>query len=227
MIKKLLEFVENKEKESLNKLIDYTKVGDDLNTDKIKEICKDAEENNFYSVCTLPEHVSVANSFLNDVKIISLIDFPKGTSNVKKKIKDIDETLINGANEIDVVINYKLVKNQEEHEELSDEIRTLSEYCHREGVTIKVIIEIGALSLQEIDIICKMCIDGNVDFIMTSTGKLPNDNSYNTKLDKVKFMRKILPDEIKIKFSGGVRTTEQLIELKEYVDRIGTSIIPK
>jgi deoxyribose-phosphate aldolase len=62
---------------------------------------------------------------------------------------------------------------------------------------------------------------------MTSTGKLPNDDSFETKLEKVKYMRKILPDDIRIKFSGGVRTTDQLKQLEQYVDRIGTSIIIK
>ena len=57
---------------------------------------------------------------------------------------------------------------------------------------------------------------------MTSTGKLPNDGSFESKIDKVKFMRKILPDDMKIKFSGGVRTTEQIKELSGIVDRIGT-----
>jgi len=124
-----------------------------------------------------------------------------------------------------VVINYKLIKHEEEHEKLSEEIAKLSEYCHREGVTIKVIIEIGALNYQEIESICNMCIDTSVDYIMTSTGKLPKDDSFQTKLDKVKFMRKILPDEMKIKFSGGVRDPNQIKELLPFVDRVGTSVI--
>jgi deoxyribose-phosphate aldolase len=72
-----------------------------------------------------------------------------------------------------------------------------------------------------------MCIDSNVDYIMTSTGKLPNDDSFEKKLDKIKFMRKILPDEIRIKFSGGVRNLNQVKELLPFIDRIGTSVIPQ
>ena len=213
--KKIYEFLENKELQKFNRIIDYTKISDSLSNDNIKELCKEAEANNFYSICVLPKYVSSAYSFLNDeTKISSLIGFPKGDNNLKSKI-----------NEIDVVINYKLIKNPESHEDLQDEIRQLTEYCHREGVVIKAIIEIGALNYQEIETICKMCVNGNVDFVMTSTGKLPNDDSFETKLEKVKYMRKILPDDIRIKISGGIRTTDQLKQIEQYVDRIGTSQI--
>lgn len=224
--KKLYEYLDNKEKSEYARMIDYTKISDNLSNDQVKELCGNAEANNFYSVCILPDYVAAAHSFLkNECKISVLIDFPKGESDVKQKIAEIDKSIVNGANEIDVVVNYKLVKNPEEHEELAEEIRKLTEYCHRESITIKAIIEIGALNYQEIETICKMCADANVDYVMTSTGKLPNDNSFETKLEKTKFMRKILPDETKIKSSGGVRTIEQLKELKNVVDRIGTSVI--
>ena len=224
--RKINEYLDSKEGTELNKLIDYTKISDSLDNDKIKEICKEAIDNNFYSVCILPKYIAAAHSFLkNEVKISALIDFPKGENDIKQKISEIDNSIINGANEIDIVINYKLIKDQEEHETLEKEIRELSEYCHREGTTIKTIIEVGALNYQEIEAICRMCTDGNVDFVMTSTGKLPKDDSFETKLEKVKFMRKILPDEIKIKYSGGVRTKEQLKELKSIIDRVGTSQI--
>ena len=224
--RKIYEYLDNKEKSEYNRLIDYTKISDSLSNDSVKELCKEAEDNNFYSICILPEYVPSAHSFLkNETKICALIDFPKGESEIRQKINKIDESIVNGADEVDVVINYKLIKEPEEHDTLQNEIRELCEYCHREGVTIKLIIEVGTLNYQEIETICRMCIDGNADYVMTSTGKLPKDDSFETKLDKVKFMRKILPDSIKVKFSGGIRTIDQLKELKPFVDRIGTSSI--
>jgi deoxyribose-phosphate aldolase len=225
--RKINEYLSGKEKTEFNQLIDYTRISDNLSNDKIKEICKEAEDNKFHSVCLPSEFIATAYSFLDNVKISALIDFPKGQSSVKNKIDEIDNAIVNGANEVDVVINYNLIKNTENHEELQNEIRELSEYCHREGAVIKVIIEIGALNYQEIETICGICTDSNTDFIMTSTGKLPKDDSFENKLEKVKFMRKILPSELKIKFSGGVRTIDQIRELKPFVDRIGTSVIPQ
>jgi len=226
IFKKLNEYLENKERNQYNKMIDYTKISNGLNNDKIKDICKDADDNNFYSICVFPEYVAIANSFLkNETKVTALIDFPNGNSGTKVKIREIDKSVSNGAKEVDVVINYKLLKNIEDHEELQEELRTISEFCHREGVEVKAIIEIGYLNYQEIETVCKMCVDTNIDYVMTSTGKLSNDDSFEKKLEKVKFMRKILPDEMKIKFSGGVRNVEQIKELSGVVDRIGTSVI--
>lgn len=222
--KKLYEFLNNKEKEEYNKLIDYTKISDNLTIDQIKDMCKEAENNNFCAVCILPQFVATTRSFLKrSIKIAALIDFPKGESDTKYKIDEIDTAIINGSEEIDVVINYKIVKNEEDHESLAEEIRKLTEYCHREGVIIKIIIEIGALNFQEIETICKLSTDA--DYIMTSTGKLPNDDTFENKIEKIKFMRKILPDEVKIKMSGGVRTLEQAKDVLPFVDRIGTSSI--
>lgn len=226
--KKIYEYLDNNEKSENYKLIDYTKISDTLTIDNVKDICKEIENNNFYAASVLPEYVAIFKSFSkNKFKISSIIDFPKGVSDIKRKIKEIEKTIINGADEIDVVINYNLIKNKDEHDDLDKEIREITEYCHREGVIVKITIEIGALNYQEIEDLCKMCIDNNVDFITTSTGKLSRDDSFETKLEKVKFMRKILPDEMKIKFTGGIRTNEQIKEIKSLVDRIGTSIIPQ
>lgn len=225
---KIYEYLDNKEKSEYSKIIDYTKISDNLDNDKIKEFCKEAEDNNFYSICILPEYIVTAHSLLRgEVKICALVDFPKGESSTKEKLSQIDHSIVNGADEVDVVINYQLVKDSDEQDKLEKEIADLSEYCHKEGVIIKIIIEVGALNYQEIETICRMCIDSNIDFVMTSTGKLPNDDSFEKKVDKVKYMRKILPDGIGIKFSGGIRTTDQLKELRPLVDRIGTSVIPQ
>lgn len=225
IIKKIQEYLDNKEKNQYNNMIDFTKISKNLSNDDIKKLCKTAEENNFYSVCILPDFVASAHSFLSTTKISTLIDFPKGQSKTKEKISEIDKAFINGTDEIDVVINYNLIKDSEEHKKLEEEIKNLSQYCHKEGKIIKTIIEIGALNYQEIEEICRMCSDANVDYVMTSTGKLPNDNSFESKLDKVKYMRKILPNETSIKFSGGIRNYNQIKDILPFVDRIGTSSI--
>lgn len=226
--RKLNEYLNNTNKDNYNNIIDYTRTSDNLTNDDIKIVCKDAEINNYYSVCILPKYTTMVYSFLrNKIKVSTLIDFPGGEKSTKEKINEINNAIVNGTNEVDVVINYKLIKNIEYHDDLSKEIRDLSEYCHKENVIIKVIIELGSLNYQEIETICGMCVDGNVDYIMTSTGKLPNDNTFEEKLEKVKVMRKILPDEIGIKFSGGIRNLDQIKDIKNYVDRIGTSSIIK
>lgn len=223
IITKLSYFVINENKNNFFNIIDYT-ILNTLTNDDIKKISKTAEENKFYSVCVLPEYVSIISSFLDDydIKVVATIDFPHGNSTTNEKIKDIDKSLVNGADEIDVVLNYKLIK-EKEWEKLKEEIRTITEHIHKEGKIVKFIIEIGALNFQELEKISHICVECNVDFIMTSTGKLPNDISFEEKIEKIKFMRKILPDTTKIKFSGGIRTNDQIAQIVQYVDRIGTS----
>ena len=224
---KIFEFLDEQQKIKYHQMIDYTKSGDNLSNDDLKKICREAESNNFYALSVLPQYISKVKSFLKgDMRIIGLIDFPKGTSSLDKKLKDIAEALTNGANEIDVVINYEFIKDEEDHEDLEDEIRGIAELCHKEGKVIKVIIEIGKLTFHEIEKICDMCIEGGVDYIMTSTGKLKSDDDFDEKIEKIEYMRKILPSDIKIKMSGGIRTYDQIDSAKTNVDRFGTSVIP-
>ncbi len=223
----MIDFVkENINYKNYNNIIDFTNLNT-ISNDEIKKLCKIVEDEKMHSICILPEYVNIVKSFLKDteIKIVATIDFPKGDSTTNNKIKKISEALINGANEIDVVVNYKSI-SEKDTEKITEEIRKLTEHTHREGRIIKIIIEIGSLNFQELEKICNICVECNTDYIMTSTGKLPNDNSFDEKLEKIKFIRKIIPNETKIKFSGGIRTTEQIQQLVEYVDRIGTSILP-
>ncbi len=226
IIKKISEYIKENNNKNYFQIIDYTNLGT-LTNDDIKKMCQIAEEKQVFSVCVLPEYISIISSFLEtkDIKIVATIDFPKGDSTSTDKIKEIDKALINGANEIDVVLNYKLIKNKE-YDTIENEIRSISEHVHKEGKIVKIIIEIGALNFQEIEHICELCISSNIDFIMTSTGKLPKDGTFEDKLKKVKFIRKITPDDTKIKFSGGVRTNTQIEQVAPFCDRIGTSVIP-
>jgi len=223
IIKKLSQYIKENNNSNYFQIIDYTNLNT-LTNDDIKKICSTVEEKQFYSICILPEYVSIVSSFLEDkdIKVVATIDFPKGDSSSTEKIKEIDKSLVNGADEIDVVLNYKLIKKKE-YETLENEIRSITEYTHKEGKIVKFIIEIGTLSFQEIEHICEICVDSNADFIMTSTGKLPNDSNFDDKVKKVKFMRKIMPDDTKIKFSGGIRTNAQIEQVAQYCDRIGTS----
>ena len=129
--KKINEYLDNKEKNQYHQMIDYTRLADNLDNDKIKEICKEAETNGFYSICIQPQFVAMTYSFVaNEIKIVALIDFPKGDSETKKKINEIDQTIVNGAEEIDVVINYNLIKDPDEHETLEREIREIGSKVH-------------------------------------------------------------------------------------------------
>jgi len=219
-----------------NQLIDYTYLREDANIDKIEEICKNAVENKFYSVCIRPEFVSYASNFLDGtgVKICTVVSFPNGEDKTQDKIIETQKSISNGADEIDVVMNWKLLqKSSKETDEekkkdmikrVYEDIRRITDVCHgADSVIIKVIIESGELTLEQVKTACELCTKAGVDFVKTSTGYA----SKGAEIDKVKFMRSILPDHIKIKASGGIRTLQDIeMFVNAGADRIGTSSNP-
>ena len=219
-----------------NNIIDFTYLREDANVDTIKDICQTAKDNNFFSVCIRPDYVSYAKNFLDDsdVKVVTVISFPKGDDKTQDKVKETQKALSNGADEIDMVMNYKQLqkstaetdpeKKKDMIQEVSDDIRKIAEICHgTDSKVLKVIIESGELTFEQVKLACELCIKAGVDYVKTSTGYA----AMGAEIDKVKFMRNILPDYIKIKASGGVRT---LNDIESYVnagaDRVGTSSNP-
>ena len=236
-MKKFGELITEKSQEyRYNQLIDYTYLKNDISIDMVKEICDNAKKYNFYSVCVKPNYITYVKQFLKDtnIKVCTVISFPHGVDKIKSKISEIEESIINGVDEIDVVMNYKLLKkttniiDEEKYnkniEIIKNEISTISRLCHGvNSIILKVIIETSDLTLEQIKLSCDICVESGVDYIMTSTGM----SKYGADIEKVRFMRKILPDSVKIKASGGIRTIEDINKfVKVGSDRIGTSVIP-
>jgi deoxyribose-phosphate aldolase len=219
-----------------NKIIDFTYLREDANVDKIEEICKMAKENEFYSVCVRPDFVSYASNFLegSDVKIVTVVSFPKGDDKTQEKVVEAQKSISNGADEVDMVMNWKLLqkwskesdeeKKKDMEQRIYEDIRKVADVCHGSDSTVlKVIIESGELTLEQVKKACELCSKAGADFVKTSTGFA----SRGAEIDKVRFMRSILPDHIKIKASGGIRTLQ---DIEAYVnagaDRVGTSSNP-
>jgi deoxyribose-phosphate aldolase len=219
-----------------NKAIDFTYLREDANIDKIQEICKMAKDNGFYSVCIRPDFVSYAVNFLENsgVKVCTVISFHEGTDKTQQKVAETQKAIANGADEIDMVMNWKLLykwskesdkeKKTDIEQKMYDDIRKVADICHNaNSVTLKVIIESGELTLDQVQKACELCTKAGVDFIKTSTGYA----SKGAEIDKVRFMRSILPDHIKIKASGGIRTIQDIENfINAGADRIGTSSNP-
>lgn len=223
--------------QSFTGIFDLTLLKPHVTMDEVKTHCELAKEHGCFAVCVLPEFVSMAKAWLDDtkVKVVTVISFPKGDDKTVQKIKETDKAISDGADEVDMVMNYKKLKKLTEmevdsddynkaYEDVEDDIRQVAALCHKNGVQLKVIIESGDLTLDQVRTACEMCVKAGADFVKTSTGFA--ESGVGSELDKVKFMRKILPDYMKIKASGGIRTDDQIRELAPYIDRVGTSVIP-
>ncbi len=201
--------------------IDHTTLKIDTKNTDIKKLCSEAETYNFYAVCVPPYFVRNASMLLkgSDVKIATVIGFPLGYSATPSKASEIQKAIDDGADELDVVINVSAVKSGDWNY-VHNDIKTVALATQMKGKIIKVILETGLLNKNEIKKLCEICTDVGVDYVKTSTGF----NGEGATLEVVAFLRENLPSSIKIKASGGIRTTKKAEEMIEAgADRLGTS----
>jgi deoxyribose-phosphate aldolase len=188
---------------------------------EVEQLCDEAKEFGFAAVCVPPPFVKKAVEFLkgSNVKVATVIGFPFGYSAIEAKLAETMLAIVDGADELDVVINLSALKNND-WQYLANELNTLLPVIRQKNKTVKIIIESGVLTDEEIIRCCDLYGAAGVDFMKTSTGYAEK----GATLEAVKLMRKHLADQIKIKASGGLRTYEfarQLINAG--ADRLGCS----
>ncbi|HEY8971248.1 MAG TPA: deoxyribose-phosphate aldolase [Puia sp.] len=205
---------------------------------EIKKICEEAVQYGFAAVCIPPSLVTLARQQLQIAveakvfpkydhcvevsplqKVATVIGFPFGYSVLKAKIAEVEQALLEDADELDMVIDL-IALRAGDWAFIEKEIQTLTTLIHDQDKVIKVIIESGILTDEEIIRCCEVATRVGVDFVKTSTGYAEKGAS----IEAVRLMRQHLPDSIKIKASGGIRTYEfarQLIEAG--ADRLGCS----
>ncbi|WP_225986540.1 deoxyribose-phosphate aldolase [Rufibacter sp. LB8] len=207
--------------ESLAPYIDHTVLRPDTTQALVAQLCQEALNYRFAAVCVPPCFVKQAVAALQDsgVQVATVIGFPLGYQLAKVKFFEAHQALSEGATEIDVVMNIAAFKSGK-LDEVKEELLELSTLCHFRNAVLKVIIETALLSKEEIVQVCGICIEAEVDYVKTSTGFAAS----GATVEDVKLMRASLPDHIKIKASGGIKTREAALALVQAgADRIGTS----
>jgi deoxyribose-phosphate aldolase len=200
--------------------IDHTVLKPTTILQEVETCCSEAMEYGFAAVCIPPYYVAEAAAKLtgSGVKVATVIGFPFGYSTVSAKAEEMLVAIEAGAAEIDMVINIAAVKNKD-WTYLEEEIEEIMS-SKDEGILIKIIIESGILTEDEIIRCCSIYANAGVDFVKTSTGYAEKGAS----VEAVQLMRRHLPSNIKIKASGGIRTFEFANELvKAGADRLGCS----
>ncbi len=202
----------------ISRYIDHTLLRPDADETAIRNLCMEALEYDFYSVCVNPCYVRLVREILKDqdVRISTVIGFPLGSVTAESKVYEAMECMHLGAHELDIVINVGMAKSGNwdyVFKELRDIIMATPDCIH------KVIIETGLLDEDEIKKAVEVVVQSGAEFVKTSTGFL----SRGATLDDIRIIREVSPD-IKIKASGGIRTLSQAMEfLNRGVSRIGTS----
>ena len=204
---------------NVNKLIDHTLLKQDATSIEIDQLCVEAKEYDFMSVCVNSSYVKrcVSNLKDTDVKVCSVIGFPLGMSTTETKIFETQEVIAAGATEVDMVINVGALKDKNDKYVLN-EISQIKRACGKN--ILKVIIETALLTEEEKVRACKLAVEAGADFVKTSTGF----STAGATVEDVKLMKDTVGDRAEVKAAGGVRTTEDLKAMVEAgATRIGTS----
>lgn len=206
---------------NIARYIDHTILKQTTTLKDVEKVCSEAKEYGFAAVCIPPLYVRKTRGLLtgSEVKTCTVIGFPFGYSAIEAKVAEIVLAIVDGADELDLVANVSAMKNGD-WTFIANEINTIMPIVRDKGKVIKVIIESGILTDDEIIKCCDIYGAAGVDFMKTSTGYAEKGASIHA----VQIMRAHLADNVQIKASGGVRSFSFAKELiNAGANRIGCS----
>jgi deoxyribose-phosphate aldolase len=186
----------------LNAYIDHTILKPTTLVADIEKVCAEAVEYGFAAVCVPPNFVKTAKALVagSTVKVATVIGFPFGYSAVESKIAEIILAVVDGADELDVVANISAIKNAD-WAYLANELGHILPIIRSKEKVIKVIIESGILTDEEIIKCCELYGVAGIDYLKTSTGYAEK----GATIEAVQLFKAHLPSNVQIKASGGIR----------------------
>lgn len=206
------------EKREILKRLDHTLLKQTATWEQVQALCEEGMEYEVASVCIPPCYVKKAKDYVKEhLKICTVIGFPNGNMTTAAKVFETEDAVKNGADEIDMVINLGMVKEQN-YEGVLAEIQEIKQACH--GKLLKVIIETCLLTEEEKMKLCQVVSKSGADYIKTSTGFSTGGATFGD----VELMRKHVEKGIKVKAAGGIASVE---DAEKFIalgaDRLGTS----
>lgn len=204
----------------IEKYIDHTILKAEATEDKVKQICKEAREYGFASVCVNPYYTKfVAEELKNtDVETCVVIGFPLGANTKEVKAFETAQAIEMGAQEVDMVINIGALKDKK-YDVVKADIEAVVNAANGKA-KVKVIIETCLLTDDEKEKVCLIAKEAGSDFVKTSTGF----STAGAKKEDVALMRRTVGNDIGVKASGGIRDYKTAMEMIEAgADRLGVS----
>jgi deoxyribose-phosphate aldolase len=203
------------------RLIDHTLLQADATEAQIEQLCREAKQFRFASVCVNPTWVPLARTLLVDslVKVATVVGFPLGAALPEVKAFEAERAIQGGAHEIDMVINVGRLKSGH-HQIVFQDVTSVVAVARRSGALVKAIIETALLTEEEKVAACVLAQAGGVDFVKTSTGF----SKGGATVADVALMRRVVGPTLGIKAAGGIRSLQTLQELVAAgATRIGAS----
>ena len=201
---------------------DHTLLRPDCSWAEIRTLCDQGVQYGVASVCIPPAYVARAAEYLQDrLPVCTVIGFPNGYSTSAIKAAETRQAVLDGAKEIDMVVNLGYVKDKM-WTELLEEIRLVRAACP--DSILKVIIETCLLTQEEKIELCRIVSQSGADFIKTSTGF----SGGGATAEDVALLRRYTAPEVKVKAAGGISTLADAAHFIELgADRLGTSRVVK
>ncbi|MNF26089.1 Deoxyribose-phosphate aldolase 1 [compost metagenome] len=203
-----------------------------------KEFIQEAIDERFKLIMIRPDRVALAKKMVTEansnVQIGTVIDFPEGKSSLEEKLKEANQAIKDGADDLDFVCNYEAFKNGEV-DLVKDEILKCTQLGLDNHKVVKWIIEVAALNasqIMQLSSLIKNLVITNFEeesyssvFVKSSTGFYKTENNLPngaTVPSIILMLENASP--LPVKAAGGVRTYEEAVEMiKLGVKRIGTS----
>ena len=203
-------------------LIDHTLLRPDATERDIKILCEEAAQYHFASVCVNPTWVRASACHLqgSGVPVCAVIGFPLGATLSDVKAYEARRSIMDGAHEVDMVINVGALKSGDDCL-VENDIRAVVQVAHEYGVTCKVIIETALLNDDEKIRACEAAKKAGADFVKTSTGFAKG----GATVADIALMRRVVGSELGVKASGGVKSMADARAMVEAgATRIGASV---
>ena len=216
---------------TLSKMIDHSLLHPTMTDEEIAAGCRLAVKYSVATACVKPYAIRLARGILegSGVGVCAVIAFPHGNSTTAIKVQEAREAVLEGASEIDMVVNIGNVLG-EKWEYVAEEIGAVNDVVTGHHAILKVIFENDFLSDAHIIRLCEICGEKRVAFVKTSTGygfvrQAGGTYAYAGAVDRhLRLMREHSPASVSIKAAGGIRTLDDLLRVRGLgVSRIGAT----
>lgn len=202
----------------LARAIDHTLLAPEATAAQVIALCAEADQLGVGAVCVSPTWVTIARQS-TEIPIASVVGFPSGNHLTSIKASEAKLAITQGASEIDMVANLSFIASAD-WKSLEGEIAEVRKAVG-DSVLLKVILETALWTSEQISLACIHSVAGGADFVKTSTGF---HKSGGATIESVKIMRAAVGSSIGVKASGGIRTTQEAIDMmKAGASRIGAS----
>lgn len=197
-------------------IIDHTLLKPEATTEQVAALIAQGAELGVYSVCVSPNQLPV--QVPQGLHVATVCGFPSGAHATSVKAAEAADSVAKGADEVDMVVNLRLVK-EHDYDGVEADIRAVKEAVGK--AVLKVIIESAALTDEEIVAVCEAAERAGADFVKTSTGFHPAGGA---SVHAVELMRDTVGDRLGVKASGGIRDAATAVAMVEAgASRLGVS----